>query len=180
ILMSSKTQGPRPGSLPAPVLSRRSFVGAAAGTAFTLAFHLPLRGMRAGLEPHTVAPNAFSRIDPQGEVTLVMPQVEMGQGVYTALSMVMADELDTEWSRVKTEHAPPDEKHYANPMIGLQATGNSNSIRAFWMPMRQAGASARACLVEAAASEWRVPPTECRTQDSTVFHDRSGRRRDYG
>jgi isoquinoline 1-oxidoreductase beta subunit len=158
-------------------ISRRSFVTGVAGTAFVLGFYVPLRG--AGAEHHPFVPNAFIRIDQEGAVTLVMPQVEMGQGVYTSLSMVLAEELDADWSRVKVEHAPPDEKLYANPLLGLQATGNSNSIRAFWKPMRQAAASARACLVEAAAREWGVSAADCRTEDSTVFHDRTGQRKVY-
>jgi isoquinoline 1-oxidoreductase beta subunit len=176
--MSAKPPGTS-ASLPGGVvISRRGFVAGAAGTAFVFGFYLPLRGA-GGESPHPFAPNAFIRIDPQGEVTLVMPQVEMGQGVYTSLSMVLAEELDADWSRVKVQHAPPDEKLYANPMIGVQATGNSNSIRAFWKPMRQAGASTRACLVEAAAREWGVPAAECRTQDSTVFHERTNQRKAY-
>jgi isoquinoline 1-oxidoreductase beta subunit len=161
-------------------LSRRSFVGLAAGTAFVLGFYVPFRKTSEAAERAGYAPNAFIRIDQQGDVTLIMPQVEMGQGVYTSLSMVMAEELDADWSRVRVEHAPPDEKHYANPMIGIQATGNSNSIRAFWKPMRQAGASTRACFVEAAARNWGVLPAECRTENSTVIHDRTGRKSAYG
>jgi isoquinoline 1-oxidoreductase beta subunit len=164
----------------APVFSRRDLMAGAAGSAFVLAFHVPLRGLAAPAAARAFAPNAFIRIDLQGAVTLVMPQVEMGQGVYTALSMVMAEELDADWSRVKVEHAPPDEQHYANPMLGLQATGNSNSIRAFWKPMRLAGAGARACLVQAAARDWGVTASECRTQEGAVIHDRSGRRAAYG
>ncbi len=164
----------------APGLSRRSFIRLTAGTAFVLGFYVPLRKTSEAAERAGYVPNAFIKIDQQGEVTLIMPQVEMGQGVYTSLSMVMAEELDADWSRVRVEHAPPDEKHYANPMLSIQATGNSNSIRAFWKPMRQAGASARACLVEAAAKNWGVPAGECRTEDSTVIHDRTGRKSAYG
>lgn len=182
--MSRKLPPTSSGSLPvqrqADVFSRRSFVNGAAGAAFLLGFYVPLRGIGAAAERQAFTPNAFIRIDPQGEVTLIMPQVEMGQGVYTSLAMVMAEELDADWSRVKLEHAPPDEKHYANPMLGLQATGNSNSIRAFWKPMRQAGASTRACLIEAAARSWGVPAAECRTQEGNVLHDRTGHRSGYG
>ena len=80
---------------------------------------------------------------------------------------------------MRVEHAPPNEKLYANPMLSIQATGNSNSIRAFWKPLRQAGATTRACLVEAAARSWNVPAAECRTQDGKVIHDRTGRTLDY-
>jgi isoquinoline 1-oxidoreductase subunit beta len=161
-------------------LSRREFVGLAAASAFVVGFYVPLRRTSAATRQASFAPNAFIRIDPQGVVTLVMPQVEMGQGTYTSISMIMAEELDADWSRVKVEHAPADEKDYANPMLSIQATGNSNSVRAFWKPLRQAGASTRACLVQAAARGWGVPAAECRTESSTVIHDRSGRRVAYG
>src|SRR5215831_9240285 len=109
-----------------------------------------------------------------------MPQVEMGQGTYTSISMILAEELDADWNRVRPEHAPPDEKHYANPDLSIQATGNSNSVRAWWKPLRQAGANTRACFVEAAARTWGVTPEECRTENSTVIHDRTGRKASYG
>ena len=113
-------------------------------------------------------------------MTLVIPQVEMGQGVYTSLSMIVAEELDADWNRVRVEHAPANEKLYFNPMLGVQATGNSNSIRAFWKPLRQAGATARACLIEAAARSWKVPAAQCRTQEGKVVHDGTKRTLDYG
>jgi len=160
-------------------LSRRRFIELAAGSAFVLGFHVPRRTSQAA-ERTGFAANAFIRIDHQGNVTLIMPQVEMGQGTYTSISMILAEELDADWSRVRTEHAPPDEKNYANPEISIQATGNSNSIRAWWKPLRQAGANTRACFVEAAARAWGVPPAECRTENGTVIHDRSGRKASYG
>jgi len=172
--------GAAPLAEPAAGLSRRNFLGLASGAAFVFGFYLPLRKTSEAAERAGYAPNAFIRIDSQGEVTLIMPQVEMGQGVYTSLSMVMAEELDAEWSRVRVEHAPADVKHYANPMLGDQATGNSNSIRAFWKPMRQAGARTRACLVEAAARSWGVPSAECRTENGTVIHDPTRRKSAYG
>ena len=164
----------------AAVLSRRAFLPGAAATAFVLGFHVPSRHSCEAAEAGTYAPNAFVRIDRNGDITLVMPQVEMGQGVYTSLSMILAEELDADWSRVRFEHAPADEKHYANPMLTMQATGNSNSVRAFWKPLRQAGASARACLLQAAARAWGVSSSDCRTENSVVIHDRSGRRAAYG
>ncbi len=126
------------------------------------------------------APNAFIRIDATGHTTLVMPQVEMGQGVYTAVAMILAEELDADLSQVTLQHAPPNDKLYANPTFGLQVTGNSNSIRAFWMPLRKAGATARAMLVQAAASEWKVEPASCTTSKSQVTHAESGRNLSYG
>jgi isoquinoline 1-oxidoreductase beta subunit len=151
----------------------------AAAAVFVLGFHAPFGVVAAG-EGGQYAPNAFIRIDPQGEVTLVMPQVEMGQGVYTAISMILAEELDADWSKVRTEHAPADEAHYANPLLTIQATGNSNSVRAWWAPLRKAGAATRACLVRAAAQAWGVAPAACRTEAGYVIHDPSGRRAAYG
>src|SRR6202035_3113363 len=109
-----------------------------------------------------------------------MPQVEMGQGVYTSISMILAEELDADFSRVALEHAPPSDKLYGNPMFGIQATGNSNSIRSFWKPLRVAGASARAMLVTAAATQWQVDPASCSASNGKVTHGASGRVAAYG
>lgn len=166
-------------SEPGADLKRRHFLQLAAGSAFLYAFHVPTASANADPDLSTYAPNAFIRLDDTGSVRLIIPQVEMGQGIYTALSMILAEELDADWARVEVEHAPPDLKLYANPMLFVQATGNSNSIRAFWKPLRQAGAGARACLIEAAALTWRVPPTECSTGHGKVTHDPSGRVLEY-
>src|SRR5882762_4445440 len=80
------------------------------------------------------APNAFIRIDKAGSTTLVMPQVEMGQGIYTGVAMILAEELDADPAKILLEHAPSNEKLYANPAFGIQATGGSTSLRAFWTP----------------------------------------------
>src|SRR6185437_1041147 len=115
-----------------------------------------------------------------GKTILVMPQVEMGQGVYTAIPMILAEELDADYSKIVLEHAPPDDKLYANPIFGIQVTGNSNSIRAFWKPLRDAGASARTMLVQAAAQQWQVDPASCTTSNGEVMHKESGRKLSYG
>jgi isoquinoline 1-oxidoreductase beta subunit len=94
------------------------------------------------------APNAFIRIGRDGGIILTMPYVEMGQGTYTSISMLIAEELEVDLNQVSVEHAPPNEKLYGNPLLGgIQATGNSNAIRAAWQPLRQAGATARTMLV---------------------------------
>jgi isoquinoline 1-oxidoreductase beta subunit len=155
--------------------------GAAVGGAFVLGFHLPLgRGAPAKPAAQRFEPNAFIRIDRQGLVTLVIPQVEMGQGIYTGLAMVLAEELDVGANQVVLETAPPNDKLYANPIFGLQATGGSTSMRAFWMPMRKAGASARAVLVQAAANMWKADAAACRTEQGQVIHDASGKKIAYG
>ena len=161
-------------------LSRRGFLEMSGAAAFLLGFSVPLRTTCAAPKVSSFAPNAFIRIDRQGEITLIMPQVEMGQGVYTSISMILAEELDADWSLIRVEHAPADENLYANPDLGFQVTGDSTSIRAFWQPLRLAGAAARACFIEAAAHHWGVPTAECRAENSQVIHGQSGRTLDYG
>jgi isoquinoline 1-oxidoreductase beta subunit len=167
----------------APVFqtSRRTLlqVGAAVGGGLLVGFFAPARAAAPG-RANGFAPNAFIRIDPAGTVTLIMPQVEMGQGVYTSISMILAEELDADWTKVAVEHAPPSDALYANPVLGLQATGNSNSIRAWWKPLRKAGAGTRAVLVQAAATGWNLAPADLRTESGEVIHDASGRRIGYG
>lgn len=155
--------------------SRRDLLKAGAAGVLLLGFRLPVA--RAAGEPF--APNAFIRVSDDDIVTLVMPQVEMGQGIYTSLAMVLADELDADFDKVVLEHAPPG-KAYINPIFGVQATGGSTSVRAFWEPLRKAGASARDMLVAAAAQQWSVEATTCRTSNSQVIHDASGQKVGYG
>jgi len=168
-------------SVAVAIPSRRAFLQASVATtgALLLGFRLPLAGAVSPKGGDPFAPNAFIRIDRQGVVTLIMPQVEMGQGVYTAIAMILAEELDAQWEQVRLEAAPPSDKLYGNPTFGIQATGNSNSIRAFWMPLRKAGASTRAILVEAAARRWKVDAGTCRAENSEVIHAASGRKLAY-
>jgi isoquinoline 1-oxidoreductase subunit beta len=166
-------------------VSRRALLTGGLAGGFLLAFHLPVRAVNEPVQPLDVtdgkfAPNAFIRIDVTGHTTLVMPQVEMGQGVYTAVAMILAEELDADFSRVTLQHAPPNDKLYGNPTFGLQVTGNSNSIRAFWKPLRDAGAGARAMLIQAAAREWQVDPASCTASNGEVTHTESGRKLSYG
>jgi isoquinoline 1-oxidoreductase beta subunit len=166
-------------------VSRRALLTGGLAGGFLLAFHLPVRAVNEPVQPPDVtdgkfAPNAFIRIDNAGKTTLVMPQVEMGQGVYTAVAMILAEELDADFAQLTLEHAPPNDKLYGNPTFGLQVTGNSNSIRAFWKPLREAGAGARAMLVQAAAQQWQVEPASCTTANGEVTHKDSGRKLAYG
>jgi isoquinoline 1-oxidoreductase beta subunit len=167
------------------ISSRRTLLRGGAAAGLLLAFHLPVR---AANEPEQApddatgkfAPNAFIRIARDGKTTLVMPQVEMGQGTYTAIPMILAEELDADFSQVVVEHAPPSDKLYGNPFFGIQVTGNSNSIRAFWTPLRTAGAAARAMLIAAAAAQWKVDPGSCTASTGQVIHTASGRKLGYG
>src|ERR1700688_524678 len=161
-------------------LSRRGFLsaGLAVGGALVVGFHLPLaRGAQSG-KP-VFAPNAFIRIDAHGKVTLIMPQVEMGQGIYTSIAMILAEELDAAFDRVSVEAAPPNDKLYGNPTFGIQVTGNSNSVRAFWLPLRKAAAGARFILVQAASQQWKVEPATIHTEEGEAIHEASGRRLAY-
>jgi isoquinoline 1-oxidoreductase beta subunit len=162
-------------------LSRRGFLqaGAAAGGGLLLSLSLP-PGMRESEAAPEFVPNAFIRIGGEGQVVLTMPYVEMGQGTYTSIPMLIAEELGVDLKQVRLEHAPPNEKLYANPLLGVQATGNSNAIRGAWQPLRKAGATARTMLVAAAAKRWDVDPASCRAQDGLVLHDASGKRATYG
>jgi isoquinoline 1-oxidoreductase beta subunit len=178
--------------------SRRTFlkfgvtVGAALSGGLLLGFSVPARAQRpdrgvkvgdATPVPPTgvLAPNAFIRIDRQGAVTLIMPKVEMGQGVYTSIPMLIAEELETPLETVALDHAPPNAKLYGDPLLGGgQITGGSTSIRYAWKPMRQAGATARVLLVTAAAQRWKVEPASCRAQQGVVVHEPTGRRLRYG
>jgi isoquinoline 1-oxidoreductase beta subunit len=164
-------------------ISRRGLLRGGLAGGFLLAFHLPTYGASApalGGTKGKFAPNGFIRIAPAGTTTLVMPQVEMGQGVYTAVAMILAEELDADYQQVVLEHAPPNDKLYANPLFGIQVTGNSNSIRAFWKPLREAGAAARAMLIQAAAQQWRVDPASCTAAAGQVRHIGSGRKLGFG
>jgi isoquinoline 1-oxidoreductase subunit beta len=162
------------------VLTRRGFIqaGLAAGGALVVGFHLPsANGAQA--EKPAFAPNAFIRIDAHGKVTLIMPQVEMGQGIYTSVAMILAEELDAAFDQVSLEAAPPNDKLYGNPTFGIQVTGNSNSVRAFWLPLRKAAAGARLILVQAASQQWKVEPASIRTEKGEAIHEASGRRVAY-
>ena len=159
-------------------VSRREFLvaGAAAGGGLLLGWHFDAR---AAASPD-FAPNAFIRIGTDGRVTLTMGQVEMGQGMYTAMPMLLAEELEVGLDQVQLEHAPPNDKLYANPLVGFQMTGASSSVRMLYTPLRTAGAIARTMLVAAAAQTWKVDPGSCRARHGVVSHAPSGRTLSYG
>lgn len=165
--------------------SRRTFLKATCAGGFSLAFRIPALATNepeqaADAPQGKFAPNAFIRIDKTGVTTLVMPQVEMGQGIYTAIAMILAEELDAEYDKLVLEHAPASDKLYANPAFGIQATGGSTSVRAFWTPMRKAGATARAMLVRSAAERWKVDAASCSAANGRVTHGSSARAASYG
>ncbi|WP_338690233.1 xanthine dehydrogenase family protein molybdopterin-binding subunit [Bradyrhizobium sp. 26S5] len=164
-------------------LSRRNFLRASAiaGGGLLLSVSLPFAGRESeAAAADGFAPNAFIRIGGDGKVVLTMPYVEMGQGTYTSIPMLIAEELEIGLKQVQLEHAPPSDKLYANPLLGVQATGNSNAMRGGWQPMRKAGATAKAMLVAAAAKRWNVEPASCRAENGEVHHAASGRKLGYG
>jgi isoquinoline 1-oxidoreductase subunit beta len=156
-------------------ISRRQFLagGAVAGTGLVLAFYLPHHGLRS-TEEHEFAPNAYLHIAPDGKITVVVARSEMGQGVRTALPMILAEELDANWNDIVIEQAG------ASTLFGDQTTGGSASVRTTWDPMRQAGAAAREMLVAAAAQQWGVAASECTTNWGFVLHAASNRRASHG
>ncbi len=159
--------------------TRRGFLKSGTGAALTIGFALPLAaGRLEAATPVVFAPNAWLRLTGDGTVTVMCGSAEMGQGVLTAIPMMLAEELDADWKKVRVMQAPVDQA-YNNPMFGMQATGGSTTVRAHWEPLRKAGAAAREMLVAAAAAQWKVPASECRTEAGQVIH-RSGKKLSYG
>ena len=161
-------------------LNRRRFVQASAllGGGLLLGVTLPRSHARAAAGAAGAVLNAYVRIKPDGVITLIMCKVEMGQGTYTSLPMLIAEELEVGLDAIQVEAAPPDPAVYG--FDGDQSTGGSTSIRQCWLPLRQAGATARMMLIAAAARTWGVASTECHAEAGTVIHAASGRRLGYG
>ena len=157
--------------------SRREFLkSSAAGSAgLLLAFYVPAFAAAPSAPEQGFKPNAYITIDPQGDIRLVVTRSEMGQGVRTALAMILAEELDADWSRVKIEQGDCD------PQYGDMTTGGSMSIRSTWDPLRKAGASARDMLLTAASETWGVKKDECSAAGGSVIeHKKTGRKLTYG
>ncbi len=150
------------------------------GGGLILGFHLPVLRVASGAEPSpdVFAPNAFLRIGPDGLVTVVINKSEMGQGVYTSLPMLVAEELACDWKTVRFEPAPVDPA-YNHAKFGTQVTGGSTSVRTEWERLSKAGATARMMLIAAAASGWKAEPKDCRAENGSVVHA-DGRRTAYG
>ena len=153
-------------------LSRREFVGAgiAAGAGLVIGFYLPHRNQSR----KEFSPNAYLRITPDNKVTVVVARSEMGQGVRTALPMILAEELEADWNQIAIEQAG------ASTFFGDQTTGGSASIRTTWDPMRKAGAIAREMLISAAALTWGVPRSSCTAENGHIKHAASNRSLSYG
>ena len=154
-------------------ISRRAFLAtsATAAAGLVVAFHLPASAESAAKE---FAPNAYLHISPDDKVTIVVARSEMGQGVRTSLPMILAEELDCDFSKIAIEQAG------ASTLFGDQTTGGSASVRTTWDPMRKAGAQARSMLLTAAAKQWNVSRTTCKTEKGFVVHSASNRKASYG
>ena len=155
-------------------LSRREFVtaGVAAGAGLVIGFYLPHGTSSSSKE--FFSPNAYLRLTPDNKVTIVVARSEMGQGVRTALPMILAEELEADWKQIEIEQAG------ASTLYGDQTTGGSASIRTTWDPMRQAGATAREMLISAAALTWGVPRSTCTAENSHIKHAATNRSLSYG
>ncbi len=170
------------------IQTRRQFLASTAG--LVIGVTLPLHGhaqsgAAAALQqgeamPGTFAPNAFVRVAPDDTVTVIIKHIEFGQGTYTGLATLVAEELDADWSQVRAEAAPANDELYANLLFGMQGTGGSTAMANSYTQMRKAGAAARAMLVAAAAEEWGVPADEVTVSGGVISHDASGRTSGFG
>jgi isoquinoline 1-oxidoreductase beta subunit len=165
-------------------INRRSFLktGVAGATGLVVGFYLPgrfeaLAAPAVPMQPASL--NAWMLISTTDVVTIVIDKSEMGQGILTTLCMIAAEELDCNWKTIRTEFAPAA-KEYFNPAFGMQGTGGSSSVRSSWDPMRKAGAAARDMLLQAAAAQWNVDKSACRTENGVIYHDASKRKVTYG
>lgn len=164
-----------------PALSRRALlsVGAAAGGGLLMGVSLPSLARAATSGAPSFTPSAYLRVGRDGRATITVPFVEMGQGTYTVVPMLIAEELELPLDHVTVEHAPPDDKLYANPLLGFQVTGGSTTVRATFDMLRQVGAGARTQLIAAAAQQWKVDPADCRAEKAVV-HGPKGQTLGYG
>src|SRR6202162_640695 len=154
-------------------LSRREFVtaGVAAGAGLVIGFYLP---HKSSSQQESFSPNAYLRITPDNKVTIVVARSEMGQGVRTALPMILAEELEADWKQIAIEQAG------ASTLFGDQTTGGRAAVRTTWDPMRKAGAAAREMLITAAALTWNVPRSSCTAENSHIKHAATNRSLSYG
>src|SRR5580700_9111301 len=160
--------------------TRRDFLkeaGTVTAAALTIGFEWGGSPRRAFAAPAaqfpnaTFIPNAFLRIGTDDSVTVIAKHLEMGQGAYTGIATIVAEELDADWTRIRVESAPADAKRYANLVFGnLQGTGGSSAMANSWMQLREAGAKARAMLLSAAAKDWKVSVAELTVEKGVIYH----------
>src|SRR5246127_5462502 len=168
-------------------LTRRAALKGVAG--LVIGFHLPLpahgqsgsaRRSSTDAGSATFAPNAFIRIGTDDLVTVLIKHIEFGQGPFTGLATLVAEELDADWAQMRAEHAPSNPALYSNFLLGMQGTGGSTAIANSYDQMRKAGATARAILVQAAANTWNAPPSEVVVERGMLRHPATGREGRFG
>src|ERR1700721_921854 len=166
-----------------PGVSRRGFMIGIAGLTFAVAVGREGVGVAATQAPDIAGTpfNPWVSIAPSGDISIIAPATEMGQGSLTSLPLILAEELDADWSKVVAVPAPPIDKIYGNPaMFGVMLTAHSLSVQGYFTPFRTFGAQVRAVLLDNVARKWNVPSTELSTEPSVVVHAKSGRRIGYG
>ncbi|WP_374350655.1 molybdopterin cofactor-binding domain-containing protein [Chitinimonas sp.] len=161
-------------------LSRRDLLKAGAASALLVGFHWAGGGRAYAAAPGSLAPNAFVRIGSDDSVVVISKHLEMGQGAYTGIATIVAEELDADWAKVTVEAAPADAKRYGNTLWGAQITGGSSAMANSWTQLREAGARARALLVLAAAERWQVPAAEISVSKGVVMHAAGKRKARFG
>jgi isoquinoline 1-oxidoreductase beta subunit len=162
-------------------LSRRQVMIGAAGLSFAIALPDGLKAAVLSGERTGTAINPWISIAPDGTITIMSAATEMGQGSMTSLPLIIAEELDADWARVKIVPAPPLDNIYGNPGFGgMMYTAGSNAVTSYYMPLRTVGAQVRRVLLDNAARKWAVPVEELTTEPSTVVHTKSGRKLSYG
>ena len=168
---------------PKSAFSRRGFMIGIAGLTFAVAAGREKFGHAATEAPDIAGTpfNPWVSIAPSGEISIMAPATEMGQGSLTSLPLILAEELDADWSKVVVVPAPPIDKIYGNPSLwGVMLTAHSLSVQGYFTPLRTFGAQVRAVLLDNAAKQWNVPSAELSTEPSVVVHAKSGRRISYG
>jgi len=159
--------------------NRRQFLAGSAAVGLVIGLRLPTGNRAAAAQDTEFVPNAFLRIAPDNTVTVISKHIEFGQGPYTGIATILADEIDADWSQIKVESAPADVEKYANLAFGAQGTGGSTAMFNSWEQLRNAGAEARARLIAAAAQEWNVEPSEITIEKGVVKHS-SGKSATFG
>ena len=163
--------------------TRRSFLKGTAGvtTGLLVGFHMSGKGHAATNSDKAFTPNAFVRIGTDNLVTVIAKHIEFGQGSHTGLATILAEELDADWDNIRIEAAPADASRYNNLHWGpFQGTGGSTAIANSWMQLREAGAKARALLVQAAAMTWQVPISEVTINSGIITHKNTGKSALFG
>ncbi|HTQ96251.1 MAG TPA: molybdopterin cofactor-binding domain-containing protein, partial [Candidatus Acidoferrum sp.] len=173
--------------LPKKSVGRRTFLKASAsiGAGLCIAAYIPelertaAAGELAPVGSGIFAPNAFVRIASDETVTVIVNHSEMGQGIYTSLPMLLNEELEADWSKIKVQAAPVDAA-YNHTIYGVQMTGGSSTTPSEWERFRKMGAMARLMLISAAAEKWNIPPESCSVKNGFVIHAASGKKASYG